>query len=512
MNLIKKIIAWILSLIKKIFGKKKKRIIKKQDTNIMESQVSKNKIKGSGLESMPDTLPSYMLISDQEKAELVNKIRGMRGALLNDNKIKEQSIEKIVEILNDNFSDKSEYSVDNIQKYLIEQDFSKLSPRKINALLEGYDDDTKEKINDIVEESRVATRAIVASADNLETIAEYIEDNDISFVTRDLINEQILDNEEKIVDSPKQVAVYDKDILDTIKKWDQGIIDKAKLEYDVVNYVTISNVMIDEILEEYDKIIDDYQHRRYNRRYYEEQLNKIKEKIDYLRNIKNTGAVSDEIDRLRKELYTKSKDKYDILYNNEIFIDVDKKCDELLEKVNRKVVDIRTKEKVPENKEIEEKKEQEEYWEKILLRFQDLSLSQRIILLHQEMRLGNVDYIHVYKYVNGIYDDFMNGVDGPFNYERNRVKTELVNLYNDLSIIIANQEKKPLVMVDHINFRMEDLVDAVEIKKYEVEKSLNTKGLPNSELVDEKLENIRDKYINNRVGEKTFSKGSRRSA
>lgn len=499
MNLIKKIIAWILSLIASLF-KKKKKVVKKK-TSIFEEEQSKNKKKDklTSINGVPDTtLPSYMIISDQDKLELIKNILEIKKHLLEDNDIKEKSIEKIIEVLKENVD--SDYSFSNLQKYLEKQDFSKLSPHKVRTLLESCDDITKEKINEIIEDSNTALKALNESINNLDEVVQYIDENDISFATKDLINDQVLSNEE--------IPIYDKDILNTIKTWDKCIVDKAKLEYDVVNYVTLSNVMIDDIIEEYNKIMDDYQHRRYNKFYYEEKLGRIKEQINYLEKIKNSSVVYTEIERLRNELYTKSKDKYDILYNNEIFIDIDKRCDELLGKVNQKVVDIKKEETKDEDR---EKREQEEYWRKILLRFQDLSLSQRIILLHQEMKLGRIDYEHANKYISWVYQEFLKGVDGPFNYERNRVKTELVNLYNDLNGLISKRDNMPYIMVNHINFRMEDLVDAVAVKKDEVERSLKLRELNISEQVDEKLDDIRTMYIDKKE-RKVFSKDSRKTA
>ncbi len=511
MNLIKKIFAWIISLIAEFFRKnrKTKKTTTKNNHSDVEEHFSKNKAKVIGIESMPDTtLPSYMLISDQEKQELIDKIKIMRDHLQNDNSVKEQSINKIIDILKENETDECEYDIDSIEKYLTEQDFSKLSPRKVNLLLDGYDDESIEKVSEIIEEANTTSRAIEEAVDNLDIVADYVENNEISLETRDFIEEQILDEREEIDTKGENIPLYDKDIISTIKNWDQSIIDKTRLEYDEVNYVTLTTIMLDDILADYDRILDDYQHRRYNKRYYEEELGRIKEKTEYLRGIKNNSAVYDEIERLRKELYTKSKDKYDILYNNEIFVNIDSKCNILLEKVNKKVVDVKKKDETVNE---ENKTVQEEYWQKVYLRFQDLSLAQKLILFHQELLLGKIDFAHIDKFIDGIYADFINGVNGPFNYERNKVKTELVNIYNDLNFIIAKRDNIPSVMVDHINFRMEDLVDAVTVKKQEVETIVNPKRLNNSEMVDSKLYAIRENYIELR-NEKVFTRSGKRAA
>ena len=188
---------------------------------------------------------------------------------------------------------------------------------------------------------------------------------------------------------------------------------------------------------------------------------------------------------MRKELYTKSKDKYDILYNNEIFMNIDNKCDELLNKVNQKVVDIKKNEDNKVFKENKKDKLKEEYLKKILLRFKDLNLSRDLILLHQKRELEIEDYGNLSLYLSDVYHEFVKGVSNEFNYQRNKTKTELVKLYNDLNNIISYNKGEKHVSIDHINFKMMDLIDAVKIKKIEVENSIGDfKEISNSNVVD----------------------------
>ena len=86
-NLIKKIIAWILSLIASLF-KKKKVVKKKIVVTKEEQQEDKKKSKLTGINGIPDTtLPSYMMISEKEKLELIEKIRKIQKHLIEDNDI-----------------------------------------------------------------------------------------------------------------------------------------------------------------------------------------------------------------------------------------------------------------------------------------------------------------------------------------------------------------------------------------------------------------------------------------
>ena len=108
-----------------------------------------------------------------------------------------------------------------------------------------------------------------------------------------------------------------------------------------MNYVTITTVFIDQEYEKIKKLQDDFKSHRYNKYYYEREINQIKQELNKIKNLKNRKDVNDSINNLKKELLTKSKDKYDILYNNEVFMNLEKECDNLLDKINAKVVDIK---------------------------------------------------------------------------------------------------------------------------------------------------------------------------
>ena len=98
-------------------------------------------------------------------------------------------------------------------------------------------------------------------------------------------------------------------------------------------------------------------------------------------------------------------------------------------------------------------------------------------------------------YINQVYLEFLNGVDDVFNYQRNKAKTELVKLYNDLNIIFYKNQEEKCVSIDHINFRMNDLIDAVIVKKREVGDKFNLNQQPNNKLVDEKLDSFKEKFL-----------------
>lgn len=483
MEIIKKIIMWIRAFFEWLFGKKKK----KKKTNMNSNPLEKKDNSKNNSSYSNDTLPSYMIISDQDKLVLLNNIQKVKKQLKDDS-FKKREIAKIIALIS-NFT-----ATDQIEEYLNKQDFGKINNTKLDTLLGNIDIKVKKDVYNIIDEYQRNGSIIKETIHNLDEITNFVKHNDISYLTSNLIVDEIQNipvNENVDVET----ALFDKNIFDKIKNWDKKIVDDVKLEYEKVNYVTMSTVMIDKIIKKYQKIEEDYRNHRYNKLYYEKELNKIKEQIDYLKKIKNSSSVYNEITRLKKELYTKSKDKYDILYNNEIFMDIDKKCDELLGRVNQKVIDIKKKEneKQDENK---KDKMKEEYLKRILLRFQDLNLSRNLILLNKEREKEILDYSNLTLYLDMVYLEFTEGISNDFNYQRNKTKTELVKLYNDLNNIKSHIENEEHVSIDHINFKMEDLVDAVTVRKDDVESILHvSKKSPNSILVDEKINTIKENFL-----------------
>ena len=208
-----------------------------------------------------------------------------------------------------------------------------------------------------------------------------------------------------------------------------------------------------------------------------------------------------EIELLRKDLYIKSKDKYDLLYNDEIFTSLNKMCDDLYNKVNKRVIDIKKdatdKEKQEDRVEKKQKKKEEkeliEWQERIIKRFEDIELARKILLLRQKQREENEEENILLK-VDEIYRDFVYGEKVIFNYERNKTKTELVKFYNDLNYINSKLTKKEFIFIDHINYQMEDLITTTKAKKEEIDNlleekyNIKTNNNENSVLANNKLD------------------------
>ena len=475
MTLIKRIIAWIINLFKHIFSSKinvKKTVLPKNDINKLD-----NKKRILSNDVFNDNIPPYLIISNQDKELLIDNIHKLKEILMNKSS-KETIIKKITELLGDSIEKET---LNKIKQELNQEDFSKSSISKIKGVLKEFNVD-KERINIVINTIDKEQESIVKKVSNINHLLEYIDENDISIIGKDDINNEL---------NSDVTVIFNKDIVNVIKDWNKSIINDVMLEYEQVNYVTVSTTLIDKIIEKYKNIEDDYHHHRYNKNYYNQELNKLKSQINYLQNIKNRHDVDIEIKKLRKQLYSKSKDKYDLLYNNEIFMNINNKCDELLKNINQRIVDIKTNSKNIIEK--QENQQQEDYLQKILLRFKDIELAKQLILFSQNKDIGLNDKI---SYIDSIYKEFLVGIDEPFNFNRNKAKTELVKLYNDLNKVIYSAKKESYIIVEHINFRMEDLIDAVIVKKNELCSICpKEKDLHNSELVNEKIEKMKKKYL-----------------
>ena len=436
MTLIKKIINWLINLFKKFFGKKK--VTKKIKKNINNAR-NKRYLKGYGVnieESSTRVFPLYLMIDSIDKKKLIEKTK------------------------------------------LVEVKLTKID---------------------------VSNKEIILK--KIENIVEIIEEKNISVYQNEKINEVleiILNDKEIKIDAQEKINRLSSDIFEIIENFDKNIRDKVEKEYQEVNFITISTLLLDETISELKILEDNYKKHKYNKYYYEREVEKIKERIKKLQNLRDTEKVREEIELLRKSKYTKSKDKFDLLYNDEIFLNIERECNDLVNKVNRKVIDIK-KIKKDENKEKENKKENGNKEEKIeildniLKRFQDLELARKLLLLNknEEYDVNNVN--ELCNRINCIYYDFINGEKVVFNFSRNKTKTELVKLYNEMNYLDYKLTKKEFNFIEHINFQMDDLLDFVISKKESLDNLLEIKYHYEKEkheesiLVENKLKLLKEK-------------------
>lgn len=482
MALIRKIINWIKSLFNKIFKRKKKNKKVGKNKQLINSRknVSKNY-------SHNDDMPGYMIISNTEKEKLLYSISLMKNVLIENRcNVKEKEINDIINSLKSNSKINRELFSE------IADDTDKLlSSKYLELLIKGFEVEERNSILLKHESIINGEKDFKVYLEKIDDVIAQINKNRISIIEENEINNEISNiiNDKKLDSNIKEkVNTFNKNIYSIIESIDDDFLSNVYKEYNKINYITISTLIVDKNYEKFKKLEDDFKSHRYNKYYYEREISKIKHELNQIKALKNRKDISNNINELKKEFYTKSKDKYDILYNNEIFMNMEKECDNLLEKINTKVIDIK-KEKEEINKEDNDKKN--EYIKNILKRFRDMELARRIILLMQE---DKIDDKKIVDYINKSYIKFSDGLNNDFNFERNKYKTELVVLYNDLNKSISMLKKEPYITADHINFKMDDLIEASKVKKDELNLLLKRNNLEcDDTLVDEKIESLIEK-------------------
>lgn len=481
MTLIRKIINWLKSLFKKLFGKKK--ITVTTNNNELTNLKSNNK-QVNIKETYNGSLPNYMFISSKEKEKLLYTLSLMINALgENNTKLLEKEHSELIRYIKtlgkvNNIDDKKILSIKDID--VITNDFT---PEDKNKVISKY--------NDIIKRNN----DFKIHLNEVNKVIKLIEKKDISIIAEDEIEREIsnINSDKNILDKDNtKLNDFSNRIFTIIGNIDKDFASEVLKDYEKVNYITLSTTIIDKNYERLMKLEDDFKNHRYNKFYYEREINRIKKELNRLKDIKTNKEVNDHINLLKKELYTKSKDKYDLLYNNEIFINFNNECDELLNKINAKVIDI--KKDKEEKKTITNKKE-EEYIKKILLRFQDMELAREILLQANERNIKITNRDDIINYINSIYEEFNNGIEANFNYEKNRKRTELVKLYNDINKVIGVVKKEEYIPILHINFKMDDLIEASLYKKDELDIILHNNKINGCEssIIDEKLDNLSGK-------------------
>ena len=479
MQLIKKIISWLISLFHMIFKKDKKEI------KTIPQDNKKNAKKNSKIKAIDaiidETIPSYMYLSNSEKELLINQIKEIKKLMQKrGNDYLNKELDEIIcildgYILKDN-EDLKEI-VDNFKNDIsngVKSDKNKQIDLLTNYLPKTKKEEFYLKCNSYDKNSFLVKDNIT----KIDNVIKLLEQKQISLIEKNSlidINDSYENSKNNIIDD---IENYNKDMRYVMENINKNIIDKVKLDYKKVNYITLTTELLDEIQSNLKKIEDNYKSHLYNKHYYEREINKIKRQILELKELKNKPYVYNEILRLRKELYTKSKDKYDILYNNEIFMNINEKCDELVSKVNAKVVDIKKEETKKDN--INKKNE---YLKNILLRFQDMELARDIILEKEKIDFKNDKEMILY--IKNMYNEFNVDIDIPFNFNRNRDKTELVVLFNRLNRVNCYLKKEKYISIEHINFRMNDLVEAVNIKNEELNNTMLNKY--NIDITDQQV-------------------------
>ena len=391
---------------------------------------------------------------------------------------------------------------------------------KLEEAVEIINDEQKEKEIKVLKEIK---ETVKKTQDKEETKLNVAQEEEIKEVLEDAINDKEIhiDTEEKIINIQKEI---NKVIDNKINKHDKEIIEKAYYKYEKVNYVVATTMEIEELENDIKELEESVKLNNRKKSYYVDKVKEIEKKIKRLKKINKNPKVYDELERLKDDFYTKSIDKYDLLYSKEVFINLDKQCDNIIdyietkEKAEEKEEETLKKEKEEEKKQRDKEQEEirklreqekekarkarEEYQENVIKRYLDLKKSNTIllnnILIHHE-RVIEDDII---KTLRNDYDDFLEGEENEFNFERNRQKTEVCKLYNNLLEVLSREQKAPYEPVEHINFPYQTLLEETIATKSAVENIAHKKTGVDIMLEDKSIM-VSDKLNNELEKEKT---------
>ena len=487
MKLVKKIIGWLISLFHMIFKKNKNKTLNSSQKN---NKIVKNKSNVKVVTIIDETMPGYMYLSNNEKDLLLNRVKNVKKIMnKKSDEYLNQEILELSKLLDNCVKNDDKDLLERVSSFKnnLSKGIDKNTNKEFELLLNYIPSDKKEEITLKYYATYDDCNLINNSAITVDNLIDEIGKKDITILEKYNIIDAIENFENsKSKNILEDIDNYNKDVFYIIKNANKNIVDKVKLNYKKVNYVTMTTELLDDINIKLKEIEENYSNHRYNKFYYEREIEKIKKQILELKDLKNKPIVYNEILKLRKELYTKSKDKYDILYNNEFFLNINKRCDDLINKVNAKVVDIK-KEKTKDKSHLSS----DDYLENILLRYQDMALARQIILDTGKISFSNDKEMILY--IKRMYDDFvLDDMDVSFNFERNKEKTALVKLFNSLNKVNCYLSDDKYILIEHINFKLDDLIDAVKVKKEKLNATMIEKyniDISN-DLVEEKISKL----------------------
>lgn len=354
---------------------------------------------------------------------------------------------------------------------------------------------------------------------NIKKISEIINDNQVLVSQIDELNEMVdvtILDEELNLNTNEKINILKDNITnlfdENLKDYEKHIIKKAYYEHEKVNYVIVTSMLIDELYSELEKAHDNYQKKRYSKKDFIDKVREIEKKLERLEKINNREEVQKEIELLRSDLYTKRKDKYDLLYNKEVFVNIEKQCDEIIKQVEineKKAKEVKIEkqkneekikqeevQKEKKKKDLEKQKEELEEEkiceENILKRFMDLELARQILGIREVEKLKKFKKENIIEETLNSYQEFLIGDNHEFNFVRNKIKLEVAKLYNDTLRNICILEEAPFIPVEHINIKLSDMV----------EETLNNQQRLNNLLVEKKKVNVEETEVSLKVTEK----------
>ena len=392
--------------------------------------------------------------------------------------------------------------------------------KELKSIVELVEELKEKIISEPDIEKKVDSKELAETIKKIDEIKEVVNKDLTVMQTeeiKEILHESIKDPEVSVTKEEK-IDKIKKDINEVVDnkldKHEKDLIEKACEKYEKVNYVIATTVEIEEIEKDLKDLADEIKVNNHKKSYYVDKINEIKKKIERLQKINKIPSVYEELERLKEDFYTKEHDKYDLLYNKEVFINLDQQCDELLETIEtrekeQEVIKVEQKEAREERKREEHQKrveqeqqreeererrqaEKDEYIDNIIKRYRDLKIAADLIstgIIFHALRKKNKSIVQV---LQDDYDDFLRGEDAPFEFDRNRRKTEVSVLYNNLLETLTGYQGLPFEPVMHINYPYQNLLEETLAVKDTVDR-MTTAKTGHDMVMDEKSVMVSDK-------------------
>ncbi len=392
--------------------------------------------------------------------------------------------------------------------------------KELKSIVELVEELKEKIISEPDIEKKVDSKELAETIKKIDEIKEVVNKNLTVMQTeeiKEILHESIKDPEVSVTKEEK-IDKIKKDINEVVDnkldKHEKDLIEKACEKYEKVNYVIATTVEIEEIEKDLKDLADEIKVNNHKKNYYVDKINEIKKKIERLQKINKIPSVYEELERLKEDFYTKEHDKYDLLYNKEVFINLDQQCDELLETIEtrekeQEVIKVEQKEareerereehqkRVEQEQQREEERERrqaekDEYIDNIIKRYRDLKIAADLIstgIIFHALRKKNKSIVQV---LQDDYDDFLRGEDAPFEFDRNRRKTEVAVLYNNLLETLTGYQGLPFEPVMHINYPYQNLLEETLAVKDTVDR-MTTAKTGHDMVMDEKSVMVSDK-------------------
>jgi len=353
----------------------------------------------------------------------------------------------------------------------------------------------------------------------IDNIKEEIKNN------KDNLKKESVELIEKIIDEgfatkkPKEqvnllaesVGVEEPEVVITDEE-----VKEEKKEKNKDNYCTITTNKLEQILDKLKDYREDYElDGKLDR--YEYRIKDILKEITELHKEYKLPRIQELLEKLKLDSFTKRADKYDILFNDEIFKNITNECNKVLEiRENLRIEKEKAKKEKRETEEAKKKEMREKVQKEvnkkidavndknqrdnIRKRFEDLFLANKLLLEEIDSSKGN----DIFEYLGKNYVAFIIGDSNHFNFDRNKSKYEVVRLYNNLLYTSFVLEGSPYYPLSHINVNYRELsLNTMELQAH-VEKMItrrygNVIPLTNSGMVLDKLYGCYEREIDREV-------------